>query len=66
MKTQQIHFQFFALFSQIDDPLTLEEAVKDDVWEQSMDEEIKCTKKDQTWRNQMHKEQSNMEFGRCT
>jgi hypothetical protein len=66
MKTQQIHFQFFSLFSQIDDPLTLEEAVKDDVWEQAMDEEIKCTKNNETWRNQMHKEQSNMEIGRCT
>ena len=48
MKTQQIHFQLFALSWQIDDPLTFEEAVKDDVWEQAMDEEIKCTKNNQT------------------
>ena len=32
-------FSLFALFSQIDDPLTFEEAVEE-VWEQSMDEEI--------------------------
>jgi hypothetical protein len=31
-------FSFFTLFSQIDDPLTFEEAVKDDVWAQAMDE----------------------------
>jgi hypothetical protein len=31
-------FYVFSLFSQIDDPLTFEEVVKDDVWEQAMDE----------------------------
>jgi len=31
-------FSVFALFSQIDDPLTFEEAFKDDVWAQAMDE----------------------------
>jgi hypothetical protein len=31
-------FLAFAWFSQIDDPLTFEEAVKDDVWTQAMDE----------------------------
>jgi hypothetical protein len=51
MKTQQIHFQLFSLSWQIDDPLTFEEAVKDDVWEQAMDEEIKCTKNNQTWKS---------------
>ena len=30
----------FVLFSQIDDSLTFEEAVEDEVWEQAMDEEI--------------------------
>jgi hypothetical protein len=41
----------FALFSQIDDPLTFEEVVKDDVWEQAVDEEINCTKNNQTWKS---------------
>ena len=50
MKTQQIHFQFFSLFSQIDDPLTFEEVVKDDVWAQTMDEEIRCIVSNQTWK----------------
>ena len=31
-------FSVFSLFSKIDDPLTFEEVVKDDVWEQAMDE----------------------------
>ena len=37
-------FSFFALFSQIDDPLTFEEVVKE-VWAQAMDEEIECIEK---------------------
>ena len=32
----------FSLFSQIDYPLTFEEVVKQEVWEQAMDEEIEC------------------------
>jgi hypothetical protein len=48
--TQQIHFSFFALFSQIDDPLNFEEVVKDDVWEQTMDGKIRCIENDQTWK----------------
>jgi hypothetical protein len=44
-------FSSFCSISQIDDPLTFEEAVKDDVWEQAMDEEIKCTKNNQTWKS---------------
>ena len=43
-------FSFFALFSQIDDPLTFEEVVKDDVWAQAMDEEIRCIENNQTWK----------------
>ena len=42
-------FSFFALFSQIDDPLTFEEAIEEDVWAQAMDEEIECIEKNQTW-----------------
>jgi hypothetical protein len=42
-------FSFFALFSEIDDPLTFEEDVKDNVWAQAMDEEIKCIENNQTW-----------------
>ena len=38
------------MFSQIDDPLTFEEVVKDDVWAQAMDEEIKCIENNQTWK----------------
>ena len=41
-------FSLFALFSQIDDPLTFEGAVKDEVWAQAMDEEIECIEKNQT------------------
>ena len=39
----------FALFSQIDDPLTFEEVVEEDVWAQAMDEEIECIEKNKTW-----------------
>ena len=42
-------FSIFALFSQIDDPLTFEEVVEDEVWAQAMDEEIECIEKNQTW-----------------
>ena len=38
-------FSLFALFSQIDDPLTFEEVVEEEVWAQAMDEEIKYIKK---------------------
>lgn len=41
-------FSIFALFSQINDPLTFEEPIKDDVWEQAMDEEIDYIEKNQT------------------
>jgi hypothetical protein len=37
------------LFSQINDTITFEEAIKEDVWEQAMDEEIICIKNNQTW-----------------
>jgi hypothetical protein len=43
-------FLVFSLFSQIDDPLTFEEYVKDDVWAQAMDEEIECIENNQTWK----------------
>ena len=42
-------FSLFALFSQIDYPLTFEEVVKDKVWAQAMYEEIECIEKSQTW-----------------
>jgi hypothetical protein len=42
-------FSVFSLFSQIDDPLTFEEFVKEDVWAKSMDEEMRCIEKNQTW-----------------
>ena len=42
-------FSLFALFSQINDPLTFEEAVRDELWAQAMDEEIECIEKNQTW-----------------
>ena len=42
-------FSVFALFYQIDDPLTFEEVVKEEVWAQAMDEEIECIEKNQTW-----------------
>ena len=29
--------------------LTFKEAIKDEVWAQAMDEEIKCIEKNQTW-----------------
>ena len=44
----QIHSLFFASFSQIDDHLTIEEAVEEEVWAQAMDEEIECIEKNQT------------------
>ena len=44
----QIH-SLFALFSQIDDPVTFEEVVEEEVWVQAIDEEIKCIEKNQTW-----------------
>ena len=59
MKTRILHeiyeagtpnsFSIFALFSQIDDPLTFEEDFEDEVWTQAMDEEIECIEKNQTW-----------------
>ena len=42
-------FSHFALFSQIDDPLTFEEFVEEEVWAQAMDEEMECIEKNQTW-----------------
>ena len=41
-------FSFFPLFSQIDDPSTFEEAVREAVWERAMDEEIICIENNQT------------------
>jgi hypothetical protein len=35
-------FSIFSLFSQIDYPLTFEEVVKDYVWAEAMDKEIRC------------------------
>ena len=59
VKTRSLHeiyeygtpnsFSLFALFSQIDDPLTFEEYVEDEVWAQAMDEETECIGKKQTW-----------------
>jgi hypothetical protein len=43
-------FSTFCLFSQIYDPLTFEEVVKEDVWAQAMDEEIRCIENNQTWK----------------
>ena len=58
MKTRSLHeiceastpnsFSLFALFSQIDDPLTFEEVVEDEVSTEAMDEEIECIEKNQT------------------
>ena len=42
-------FSLFALFYQIDDPLTFEEFVEDEVWEQAMNEEIEVIEKNQAW-----------------
>ena len=42
-------FSLFELFSHIDDPLTFEEALKNKVWVQAIDEEIECIEKNQTW-----------------
>jgi hypothetical protein len=44
------YFLVFTLFLQIDDPLTFEEDVKYDVWDQAMDEEIRCIENNQTWK----------------
>ena len=41
-------FSVFALFSQIDDELTFEEAVKYDVWTQAMGEEIDSIERNDT------------------
>jgi len=41
-------FSIFSLFSQIDDPLTFEDIVKDDVCAQAMDIKIRCMEKRQT------------------
>jgi hypothetical protein len=43
-------FSIFSLFSQIDDPLTFEDIVKDDVCAQAMDIKIRCMEKSQTWK----------------
>jgi hypothetical protein len=43
-------FSFFFFFSEIDDPLTFEEDVKDVVWAQAMDEEIRCIENNHTWK----------------
>jgi hypothetical protein len=50
MRTQKKSFSVLALFSQIDDPSTFEEVVKDDVWAQAMDEEIRCIERNKTWK----------------
>ena len=42
-------FSVFALFSQIDNPLTFEEVVEEEVWSRAMGEEIECIEKNQTW-----------------
>ena len=42
-------FSLFALFSQIDHPLTFEEFIEEEVWAQAMDEEMECIEKNQTW-----------------
>ena len=44
----QIHSLFFALFSQIDDHLTIEEAVEEEVWAQALGGQIECIEKNQT------------------
>ena len=43
-------FSIFSLFSQIDDPLTFEEVIKDDVCAQAKDEKIRCIENNQTWK----------------
>jgi hypothetical protein len=43
-------FSVFSLFSQIDYPLTFEEDVKEEVWAQAMEEEIRCIENNQTWK----------------
>ena len=42
-------FSLFSLFTPIYDPLTFEEDVEEEVWAQSIYEEIKCIEKKQTW-----------------
>ena len=42
-------FSLFALFAPIYDPLTFEEVVEEEVWEQAMDEEIQSIENNQTW-----------------
>jgi len=43
-------FSVFSLFSQMDDPLNFQEEVKDEVWPQAMDDEIRCIENNQTWK----------------
>jgi hypothetical protein len=43
------HISLFAFYSQGDDPIHFEEAVKDDKWVRAMDEEIDAIEKNQTW-----------------
>ena len=42
-------FSLFAIFSPIYDQLTFEEAIKEEVWAQVMDEEVECIEKNKTW-----------------
>ena len=59
MKTRSLHeiyeagtpnsFSLFALFSPLYDPLTFEEFFEEEVWAQTMDEEIECIEKNETW-----------------
>ena len=42
-------FSLFALFSPIYGPLAFEEVIEEEVCAQSMDEEIECIEKNQTW-----------------
>ena len=42
-------FSLFTLFYQIDDPLTFEEVVEEEVWAQAMDKEIEFSEKNKTW-----------------
>jgi hypothetical protein len=43
-------FSIFSLFSKIDDPVTFEEVVKDDVRAQDIYEEIRSIEKNYTWK----------------
>ena len=38
-------FSLSALFSQIDDPLTFEEVVKEEVWARAINEKIECIRR---------------------